>query len=238
MSRLALPKLNLGLDTMRAMYRVAYRVMGLFVNLEAVEKATLNSRLIEYPFVIHKLHGLPPGRVLDVGCADGGNVLAPILASLGWQVYGIDIRAFKLPYPNFRFVKRDMAAGTGFNDDFFDCVYAVSSIEHFGLAGRYGVKEDDPQADFKAVRETKRVLKPGAPFLLTVPYGSGGVVRPSERVYSRGRLSQLLADWSIRDEAYWHLDNAGDWHQVSEEEAGRTRTPGGVAIVLVELVCA
>jgi SAM-dependent methyltransferase len=238
MNGLALPKLNLGLETMRALNRAAYRVMGLFVNLEAAEKATLNSRLIEYPFVIRKLYGLPPGQALDVGCADGGNVLAPILASLGWQVYGIDIREFRLPYPSFHFVRADMAKGTEFSDGFFDCVYAVSSIEHFGLAGRYGVKEDDSQADFKAVRETKRVLKPGAPFLLTVPYGSGGVVRPSERVYGRGRLSQLLADWSIRDEAYWYLDNAGDWHEVSEEEAGRTRTPGGVAIALLELTCA
>jgi SAM-dependent methyltransferase len=235
MARLAMPKLNLSLETMRAMKRAAYRMAGLFVNLEAAEKVSLDSRLIEYPFVIGKLHRLPPGRVLDVGCADGGNVLAPILDSLGWQVYGIDIRDFELPHRNFRFVKGDMAKGTAFDDGFFDSVYAVSSIEHFGLSGRYGVKEDDPQADFKAVREIRRVLRPRAPFLLTVPYGTGGLVRPLERVYNRQRLGELLAGWMVRDEAYWYLDNGGDWRQVSEEEAGRTRTPGGLAIALLEL---
>lgn len=235
MSSLALPKLNVSLETMRALHRLAFRVAGLLVNLEAVERGTINSRLIEYPFVIGRLAGLTPGRVLDVGCADGGNVVAPTLAALGWEVWGIDIRDFSLPWKNFRFVKGDMARGTPFADAFFDGVYAVSSIEHFGLAGRYGIREDDPEADFKAVREIGRTLKPGAPFLLTVPYGRGGIVRPAERVYSRRRLRRLLEGWTVREEAYWYLDGSGEWYQVSEEEAGRTKTPGGVAIALLEL---
>lgn len=232
---LRMHKLNPGLETMRTFYRWAYRLMGLFVNLEAVENCPLNSRLIEYPFVVRRLAGRRPGTALDVGCADGANVLPPILAALGWQVHGIDIRDFKLPYPGFRFTKGDLTERTEFRPAFFDCVYAVSSIEHFGLAGRYGVRVDDPEADFKAIREIRRVLKPGAPFLLTIPYGTGGVVRPSERVYNRQRLSRLLAGWKVECEAYWYLDNAGDWHHVSEEEAGRTKTPGGVAIALLEL---
>ncbi|HEU4758759.1 MAG TPA: class I SAM-dependent methyltransferase [Dehalococcoidia bacterium] len=235
MSTLALPKLNLDLETMRAMYRAAYRVAGLFVNLEAVENALLNSRLIEYPFVVQKLHGVPPGPALDVGCADAGNVVAPILASLGWQVYGVDIRDFRLPQANFNFVRTDVARGTPFPDGFFDCAYAVSSIEHFGLAGRYGIREDDPQADFKAVNEVWRVLKPGSPFLLTIPYGTGGIVRPAERVYDRPRLARLLEGWQRVDQAYWRLDGRGAWRQVSEQEAGGTRTPGGVAVALLEL---
>src|SRR3990170_1502531 len=145
---LGLTKLNPGLETMRLLYRWAFRLMGLFVNLEAVENAPLNSRLIEYPFVVRKLAGRTPGKALDVGCADGGNVLPPILAALGWELHGIDIRDFRLPHPDFRFTKGDLTKTTGFASDFFDCVYAVSSIEHFGLSGRYGIKEDDPQADF------------------------------------------------------------------------------------------
>ncbi len=235
MSTLALPKLNLDLETMRAMYRAAYRVAGLFLNLDAVESAVLNSRLIEYPFVVQKLNGLTPGLALDVGCADAGNVVAPILASLGWQVYGVDIREFRLAHEGFQFVRTDVAKGTPFPDGFFDCAYAVSSIEHFGLAGRYGIREEDPQADFKAVSEIWRVLKPGSPFLLTIPYGTGGIVRPAERVYDRSRLARLHDGWETADQAYWRLDGSGAWHQVSAQEAGATRTPGGVAVALLEL---
>lgn len=230
-----LPKLNPGLETMRAGYRLGQRVAGLFVNLNAVEQGVLNSRMLEYPFVIAKLDGCQRGRVLDVGCTDGGNLVAPILASLGWEVYGVDTRHFGFRHPNFRFVHEDVRE-MSFPDDFFDCAYAISTLEHVGLAGRYAVRVDDPDGDFRAVAEVRRVVRPGGRFLLTVPYGRGGVVRPMERVYSRERLRRLLARWAREDERYWYLDNAGEWHEVSEETAARTRTPGGVAIAMLELV--
>lgn len=229
-----LPKINVSLETMRRLYRMAYAVMGLFVNLEAVEDGVLNSRLIEYPFVLQKLDGQPRGRVLDVGCTDSGNIVAPTLAALGWQVYGVDTREFKFKHPNFSFVREDIRK-TSFPDGFFLWVYAISTVEHIGLAGRYGVKVDDPEGDFKAVTEIRRLLGPGGRFLLTLPYGQGGVVKPAERVYDKSRLRRLLAEWSVQEETYHHLDSRGEWHQASEEVAGRTRTPGGVAIALLEL---
>jgi SAM-dependent methyltransferase len=228
------PKLNLSVEALRTMYRMAYRVMGWFVNLEAVEDGLLSSRFIEYPFVVQRLDGLPRGRVLDVGCTDAGNFLAPTLASLGWQVYGIDIRDWGFSHPNFHFVKGDISRRTDFADDFFDCVYAVSTIEHLGLTGRYGVTQEDPEADFRAVREIRRILKPDGRFMPTLPYGRGGVVRPVERVYCRERLNRLLAHWTVEEQQYWYLDNGGRWREVSEEVAGRTRAPGGVAVALLE----
>ena len=235
MNTLAIPKVSVSLETMRSFYRFAYRLAGLFLNLDAVENSVLNSRIIEYPFVLGTLAAARAGRVLDVGCADAGNLVAPTLASLGWQVHGIDIRDFSLPYAGFHFLRGDMTGGTGFDDCFFDCVYAVSSIEHFGISGRYGVREDDPEADFKAVHEVRRVLKRGAPFLLTVPYGVEGLVRPSERVYGPSRLGRLLDGWEVRRQIFWQLDERGQWHQVKERQAARTRTPGGVAVALLEL---
>jgi len=233
----ALPKVNVSLETMRRLYRTTYAVMGLFVNLEAVEDGALNSRLLEYPFVLQKLDGRPRGRVLDVGCTDSGNIVAPTLATLGWQVYGVDTREFKFKHLSFHFVLEDIRK-TSFPDGFFDWIYAISTVEHIGLAGRYGVKVDDPDGDFKAVTEIRRLLGPDGRFLLTVPYGQGGVVKPAERVYDRSRLQRLLAGWSVQEETYYYLDGGGEWHQVTEEVAGRTKTPGGVAIALLELVCA
>jgi len=46
-----------------------------------------------------------------------------------------------------------------FQDTWFDVVYDVSAIEHFGLAGRYGVAEYDPDGDQRAVAEIYRVTK-------------------------------------------------------------------------------
>lgn len=227
-------KLRIGLETLRALYRVGYRIASWFVDLETIEQGSINSRLIEYPFVLQKLIPRTPGKVLDVGCADGGNFLAPTLAALGWQVYGIDIRPFKLTHPNFRHVRGDIRR-TDFSDAFFDYAYAVSTLEHIGLAGRYGISRDDAEGDVKAVREVRRVLRPGGIFLVTVPFGVGGIVRPTERVYSATMLSRLLEGWRISEVRYQYLDNEGLWHEVSAEVAGHTKTPGGVCVALVEL---
>ncbi len=233
---MALPKLNLSLETLRAMYRLPMWVAGLFINLEAVEKGLLNSRLIEYPFILEKLSGIPPGKISDIGCTDNANFVAPTLATWGWQVWGIDIREWRYTHPNFHFVAGDLSKKTDFTDGFFDYVLSISSIEHFGLTGRYGVKEKDPDADFKAVNEVRRVLKPGGRFLLTIPYGKGGIVRPATRIYDRERLQRLISGWTPVDERYWYLDRSGQWQQVSEEVAGQTPTVGGTCVALLELV--
>jgi hypothetical protein len=46
----------------------------------------------------------------------------------------------------------------------------------------------------------------------------------------------MLKGWVVQEQCYWRLDGAGVWHQASENEAGRTVAPGGVAIALVDVV--
>jgi len=195
-----------------------------------VETGLLTSRVIEYPFVIQGLDTLPRAKVLDVGCADVNNFLAPSLASLGWQVYGLDLRRFKLAHPTFHPVREDIRK-TSFPDAFFDCAYAVSTVEHIGFAGRYGITVGDPEGDIKAVREIRRILRPGGFFFLTVPYGRGRkVIKPTERVYDKARLEGMLVDWAVRERLYYARDNGERWHQVSEAAAGR-------ASISLALVC-
>jgi SAM-dependent methyltransferase len=111
-----------------------------------------------------------PGKVLDVGCAATRNYLPASLALLGWEVWGIDIREWKFKFPNFHFVVGDIRQTT-FPDNFFDCVYAVSTLDHIGLSGRYGITKYDPQGDFKAIREIARILRNEGTLLITIPYG-------------------------------------------------------------------
>ena len=98
-----------------------------------------------------------------MGCPARINYLPAALASLGWEVTGIDIRPFELDYSNFPFVLGDMT-NTDFPDGHFNAAYTLSSLEHFGLGGRYGVREDDSKGDSKAVKEIWRVVRPGGPF--------------------------------------------------------------------------
>ena len=133
----------------------------------------INERVADYPFV-HQNIGISlkgKGRILDVGCY--GTKLVIELASLGYDVYGIDGIEYPLQHPNFTFVLGDICK-TPFPDDFFDAVTAVSTIEHIGL-GRWG----DPtysDGDKKAINEIKRILKPGGKAIITVPFGKRTIV--------------------------------------------------------------
>jgi len=228
-------KLNVDLETLRTIYRIPMWVLSWFVNLESVEGGTLNSRLIEYPFIFKEMTQLRNGRVLDVGCTDGGNFLSPTLATLGWDVFGIDIRPWIYTHTNFQFQTGDIAEGTDFPEDFFDVVIAVSSIEHFGLAQRYGIKEQNLAADQEAVDEISRILKPDGIFLLTVPYGKGGIIQPAERIYNNETLGALISGWIIAEQTFFHLSGTGKWEEVPEEEARQTPSLAGICVSCMKL---
>lgn len=197
----------LSLAGARLLYRVAFRLGGLFFDLDAFDE-TPDARIFEYSFVIERLSRLSTGRALDVGCTSRGNLLPAALAALGWQVHGIDRREFKLSYPNFHFIQGELTS-MPFPDGCFDAAYAVSTIEHIGLSGRYGIRKDDDQADFKAVAEMRRVLKPGGSLLVTVPYGRSCVIKGWARIYDAGRLQQLFGGWYVRDQRYFFRQQNG-----------------------------
>jgi SAM-dependent methyltransferase len=63
-----------------------------------------------------------------------------------------------------------------FREGWFDSVVCASTIEHVGMDGRiYGNDEprsDDPAAEQRrALKEIRRVIRPGGRLLLTVPFG-------------------------------------------------------------------
>ena len=190
--------------------------------------------MIEYSFVIGKLVSRDKGKVLDVGCVARLNPVPATLASIGWEVYGIDMRQFKFRFPNFHFVPGDIT-GTDFPDNFFDAVSAVSTLEHIGLKGRYGISQDDAEGDARAVREIKRILRRGGRLLATLPCGPEARQTTLNRVYSGDSLQDLFSDWEIKDKAFYTQDNEGFWVPVAEEEV-RGMAKNKEAIALLELV--
>ena len=190
-------------------------------------------RTVEYPFVLSKIDITKNGRILDVGCTFQSNYLAPTFIQLGWDVYGIDLRKPKLEHPNFYFVNEDIRK-TSFPDDYFDYVYAVSTLEHVGLSGRYGVMQDDAEGDFDAVREINRILRPDGALLITVPFGQGDFCHRLHRLYTVERIKRLFSGWKIIDEVYSMRNNLGMWNSVPGQVANEARWAKNPALALIK----
>jgi SAM-dependent methyltransferase len=191
-------------------------------------KTLTNERIVEYPAVFRLLR--PTGRVLDVGCVSSRLPLQ--LASLGYEVHGVDLRDYPLSHPAFTFHKLDLLRGPlPFSPDSFDIVTAISSIEHFGLGG-YG-EGDDPMGDRRAMDALRGVLKPSGQLILTCPFGQRGLTS-KHRIYDEPALRHLLSGFEIARSLFFARRN-GSWHPAPQAEVARLPSPDlpvrGVAIL-------
>lgn len=97
-----------------------------------------------------------PLRILDIGCGPG-NTLHRLT---GWgTVYGMDFSLDALAFARERGAARVLsgdAMALPVASESIDCVLALDNLEHV---------EDDEQA----LREIRRILRPGGAFLFTVP---------------------------------------------------------------------
>jgi SAM-dependent methyltransferase len=138
----------------------------------------------------------PSGTVLDIGCMTSR---LPIqLASLGYEVYGIDIRMYPFSHPNFHFQKGDVLSWTP--ERKFDIILLISTVEHFGL-GAYG----DPvmaDADKVAVDRISGWLEKDGQFIVSVPFGRPAVTS-KQRVYDMERLKHVFCDFEWVDQKFF-----------------------------------
>lgn len=179
-------------------------------------------RSVEWSWVASHLQD-ELGAVLDFGSGDAP--LGLIAAMKGGVVTALDLQQLHLP-----FAMRRLRAEQGDILDFdfagkrFDLIINCSSIEHVGLAGRYGSR-DEPDGDLVAMERLRRVLRtPGGIMLLTIPVGNDLVVRPWHRVYGTHRLSLLLKGFRVIDKEFWSKRPGSNlWVQVGEEEAFSVR---------------
>jgi len=190
----------------------------------------VNERIIELPFAIESLCALPKGAgILDLGCTES---LFPLQAAgLGYHVAGLDFRPYPYAHPNLTCVRGDMCR-LPFENDKFDGVFSLSSLEHVGI-GFYEDPASCREADRTAVEEIYRVLKEGGLFVVTVPYGKASV-NSHQRVYDAEGLKTLLEKFDIQEKK--HFQNftkdgvpGNFWEQVSPEKAAQVESAENTA---------
>jgi SAM-dependent methyltransferase len=158
-----------------------------------------------------------PGRVLDFGSGDG-------MMAVGASFAGNDVVAVDLEPEQYLFNPDGIEYVRGdfneleFEPGSFDQILNCSSVEHVGLAGRYG-SPDEPDGDLRAMEKMARLVKPDGNMVLTIPIGRDAVHKPLHRIYGEQRLPRLLEHWAIREAAYWAKPNDNRFEPVSREHA-------------------
>jgi len=212
---------------LRKILRIFYIILGkttlgkkIEEEFEMLAYSGTGSRHYEYPFALSELARANKRRkikkVLDAGSY--GSLLPLLMASLGFQVLGVDINEWDVEYPKFNTLKADLK-DLPLKSNSYDCITAISTIEHCGLP-RFR-EEEDSEGDIKAMSELKRVLKPGGIFLLTVPYAKKGFVYENKhRVYDKKRMKALLEGLKIRKKVFYGpIDKSGNFAPFTEKKA-------------------
>lgn len=186
-----------------------------------VQIADVNERIVEIPYALRAIGHLEPGsRLLDVGAAE--STLALSLASLGFEVVALDPRSYPLTHPNLRVESRTLEDWD--TEETFGAVFCISTIEHIG-SGEYGLSPQTQETAPGAMSRIRELTEPGGTLVLTAPLGSASN-ESSARIYDRGELEHLLADWEIVD--FTVAEHVNDTTWVPQQE---TASAESVALV-------
>jgi SAM-dependent methyltransferase len=174
-------------------------------------------RAVEWSWVAARMPP-GPGRALDFGC--GQSDLSLIAAQRGFSVTAIDLLPASWPYRHegIRFVQGDIL-DLPLPEGHFDLILNCSSIEHVGLAGRYGVELPQQDGDLVAMLRLRSLMKPTGTMLLTIPIGRDTNFAPLHRVYGFQRLPRLLEGFRVEDSEFWAKTQDNRWSSTDEMSA-------------------
>lgn len=136
----------------------------------------LSERVVEYPWVLARLRDAT-GPILDAGSTFSTPLVLdlPFMRGRELVIYTLETDVV-VRRPGVRFVYGDLRA-LALADAAFEVVACISTLEHVGMAQsfRYSAERPFPEARpddaLIALRELRRVLRPGGRLLLTVPFG-------------------------------------------------------------------
>jgi uncharacterized protein DUF268 len=180
----------------------------------------VGDRSIEWSFCLARLAD-GPGATLDFG-ADVG-FLSLAAAQRQHEVVALDRMPPALEYvhPRVRTLQADILERP-LEGKRFDQIINCSSVEHVGLAGRYGSFEE-PNGDLEAMATMRELLDTDGRMIMTIPVGRDLVCSPLHRIYGHERLPRLLEGYSVEEAQYWRRDPAvAAWVELDRDDALKT----------------
>ena len=150
-------------DATHRLYQTFWSREGLHYGLWERDTFTLQAAIRNTDYFVGRQLGLPPGsRVLDAGCGVGGTA-RNLARTLGHRVTGVTLSEVQAGHARAKIkragleslvdVQEEDYTRLPFDDDSFDGIYSVEALCHAGDKS-------------KALREFKRVLKPGGKLLV------------------------------------------------------------------------
>jgi SAM-dependent methyltransferase len=152
----------------------------------------------ECTFAARQISALRPQSILDIG-----SYRQFVLGLLShFEVTTVDVRSRQPISPRETVVTCD-AKNLSLQDNSFDAVVSLCTLEHFGL-GRYG-DEFDPDGDKKAIREMVRVLKHSGHLIFTtnITRAQPAIAFNAHRIYTREMLRKLCEGLECVEEAFY-----------------------------------
>ena len=137
----------------------------------------IDERIIEYPWLLSRIP-VTEGRFLDAGSSLNYDYLLshPALSSKRIFISTLAPEGYAFWNRGISYVFEDMRY-LCYRDDYFDWVASISTVEHIGLDNTMlytddgSKKENLPEAYLEAIKECRRVLKPGGVCYISIPYG-------------------------------------------------------------------
>jgi len=174
-------------------------------------------RDVEWSFLTREMPE-GPGDALEFGCERG--YMSLVAARKGFRVVANDLQeqVFTWEHPHVEFRKGDFLK-LPLGEEQFDLAINCSSVEHVGIAGRYGIQVDENDGDLEVMDRLAQILKPGGRLLMTAPCGRDAVMAPWCRVYGGSRLPQLFRRFAVDREEYWIKNEQNQWRTATRQAA-------------------
>jgi SAM-dependent methyltransferase len=189
----------------------------------------MDERVVEYPWLFARLKP-DVGKMLDAGSALNHDYLLERT-----PLKGADLTIMTLApekhcywYQNYSYIFGDLRR-TIFADETFDTIASISTIEHIGLdntmlyTGNTADAEKDEGGFAPAVKEFKRILKPGGSCFISFPFGKRANLGWYQ-VFDRAMVEQVVESFSPASHHIDYFGYAKDGWQRSSPEALKEAT--------------
>jgi hypothetical protein len=183
--------------------------------------ASIDAHVVELPFAYAAAETLPAGAEVAAFTAEPGP-LPLALASLGMRVTVLAAPSSPACHPNLTVMEEPIERWSGPAHP-LHAIFVLSAVAGLGL------DRDEPVDDLdrQVVDLFCKWLRPDGLLVLSVPFGEWSVGRHA-RTYDERHLTELLADWDIRDRRVVERIDDHLWRLV---EPGGAQSPTGMVLI-------